>query len=344
LATSVEPYRAIFEGSPDGIIVVNGDGKIRHTNPRAREILGYGPGELEGQPIERLVPEELRGVHTRHREGSSRHTDPRPMGVGMEFRTRRSDGSEFLAEIALSPVEDSGGNLVIATLRDVTQRKRLRDFGTGAMRASEDERARIARDLHDDTAQRLATALIGLRLLERSIGGDEALERIADLRAELQEAAEGIRRIARGLRPPELEDAGLAAALRAYARGLQETRGLEIGLDLDQVDPFLSPDGQLVIYRIVQEALTNVARHAQTTEATVRIWEEGERVRAEVVDQGCGFSPDEVGAGGGGLGLLGMQERAVMVGGMVRIDSTHGEGTRVIVSIPIEIEAEVERV
>lgn len=342
--TSSESYRVIFEGSPDGILVVDAGGVIRRANPQAERLFGYPRSELEGSPVELLVPDAVRGVHRGHRERYVSDPHSRPMGVGLELRARRKDGTEFPVEISLSPVDTDDGRATVATVRDTTQRKRLRDFGAGALRASEDERARIARELHDDTAQRLATALIRLRILERQVADEIAREQITDLRDALQETADGVRRIARGLRPPELEDAGLVSAVRSYARALHEGRGLEVAMDLEPVDRYLTPDGRLVVYRVVQEALNNVARHAGTDRASVRLYEASRQIVAEVRDDGRGFAPERVQAAGGGLGLLGMQERAVMVGGRVTVDSRPGEGTAVVIRIPVELEAEVERV
>jgi PAS domain S-box-containing protein len=339
-----EDYRVLFESSPDGILLVDDDGIIRRANPRSESLFGYTRDELEGSHVEVLVPDASRGIHRQHRGRYTSDPHARPMGIGLELRARRRDGTEFPVEISLSPVDTGGTRLTLASIRDVTQRKRLRDFGAGALRASEDERARIARELHDDTAQRLATVLIRLRILERVVESPDAVSQIEHLRAALQEAADGVRRIARGLRPPELEDAGLAPALRTYARTLMEGRGVRVELDIDPVDRFLTPDGKLVVYRIVQEALNNVARHSGAAEARVRVSEAAGHILATVEDAGRGFSPARVQDQGGGLGLLGMQERAVMVGGSVTVDSRPGEGTRVVVRVPVEIEAEVERV
>lgn len=342
--TSSESYRVIFEGSPDGILVVDAEGVIRRANPQAERLFGYPLAELEGSPVEILVPDAERGAHRGYRERYVEDPHSRPMGVGLELRARRRDGTEFPVEISLSPIVTDEGRVTVATVRDTTQRKRLRDFGAGALRASEDERARIARELHDDTAQRLVTALIRLRILERQIDDEDARRQIADLRDSLEVTADGVRRIARGLRPPELEDAGLVSAVRSYARALHEGRGLDVVMDLEPVDRYLTPDGRLVLYRVVQEALNNVARHAGIDRANVRLHESNGQIVAEVRDEGRGFAPDRVQAAGGGLGLLGMQERAVMVGGRVTVDSRPGEGTSVVIRIPVELEAEVERV
>jgi two-component system, NarL family, sensor histidine kinase DegS len=185
---------------------------------------------------------------------------------------------------------------------------------------------------------------VRLRILERLVSDPEVRDQILDLRESIQETADGVRRIARGLRPPELEDAGLITAVRSYSRALQEGRGLEVRLDLEPVDRYLTPDSRLVVYRVVQEALNNVARHAEVVFATVRMREERGHIVAEVRDEGRGFSPARIQAEGGGLGLLGMQERAVMVGGRVTVDSRPGEGTSVVIRIPVELEVEVERV
>jgi PAS domain S-box-containing protein len=333
-AFSVETYRAIFEASPDGVLLVDGSGVIREVNAAAEDIFGYPADELTGQSVDLLVPEAVRDLHASHRSHYMEDPHPRPMGIGMELRGRRKDGSDFPVEISLSPLDFGEGRaLVIATVRDVTQRRRLRDFSAGALRASEDERRRIARELHDDTAQRLASLLVQLRLLERA--DEEDRERLfEELRRQLVEAADSVRQIARALRPPELEDSGVALALRAHARSLQERTGLQVELAIEPVDHLLGRDSQLVLYRIVQEALSNVLRHAGVSSALVQVRSENDLVVALVEDQGLGFEagrPQTL----QGLGVLGMQERATMVGGDVRVESSPGQGTRVLVRIPV---------
>ncbi len=330
-----DEYRAVFQASPDGILVVDGEGTILDVNPMAVRLFRWSKDELVGRKVEILVPDSARGVHHAHRDRYMRHPRARPMGIGMELRGLRKDGSEFPVEISLSPWESSEGQKVIVTVRDETQRRRLRDFSAGALRASEDERKRIARELHDDTAQHLAALLLRLRLMERDVPDDEWRARMEELRTSLASCADGVRRIARGLRPPELEDAGVVAALRAHARTVRDASDLEVHFDAEAVDELLGLDAKLVLYRIIQEASSNALRHAGSPTLKIRVFREDERVVGVVEDEGRGFLPGgDPTEGGSGLGLVGMQERAGMVGGRVSVDSEPGRGTTVRVELP----------
>jgi signal transduction histidine kinase len=144
-----------------------------------------------------------------------------------------------------------------------------------------------------------------------------------------------VRRIARGLRPPELEDAGLVAALRAHARALRDGTGMRVELDADPVDDLLNSDRRLVLYRVIQEALANVSRHSGVNEAQVRVQRAEGAVVVTVSDNGRGFGGSRPSTLGGGLGLVGMQERAAGVGGRVQVESVEGQGTRVVMTLPV---------
>jgi PAS domain S-box-containing protein len=340
----IENHRALFDSAPDGILVVETDGRILAANPEAERMFGFDPGALIDLPVESLVPEGARERHSGHREAYQADPVPRPMGIGMELEARRGDGSTFPVEISLSRGRMDGRDCTIVVVRDVTLRRRLRDFGAGALRAAEDVRARIARDLHDDTAQRIAAHLVRLRLLEMASTEEDRKEHIQALREGLQGTSDSIRRIARGLRPPELSDAGLLPALQAHARRLQESHGLRVSIQGESPDRVLTPDGLLVTYRIVQEALTNVARHAGTDRARVELRVVNRVIEIDVSDEGQGFRPHPVAADGRGLGLIGMQERASMLGGHLRVESRPGEGTRVCLRVPAQLDREVERV
>jgi PAS domain S-box-containing protein len=327
-------YRAVFEAAPDGIVVVNDKGVIVEVNPRAQAQFGYASEELVGQPVEKLVPETHRGSHAGRRAEFHGKPDMRPMGVGLVLSGRRKNGSEFPVEISLSPGRAGEQDLVIAVVRDVTERSQLRAFGQGALRAAEEERQRISRELHDDTAQLLATLLVRVKLVDNEKDEARREEMLEELRVGLHEASDSVRRIARGLRPPALEDAGVVAALQAYIRNLFENQDVRSSFDAGAVDQLLDADRKLVLYRVVQEALSNVVRHSGAATVSVQVKVEGAWVIALVEDDGSGFEEVRIG-GGGGLGLVGMRERAVGAGGRVSVESELGRGTRVRLAIPL---------
>lgn len=330
-----DEYRAVFESLPDGILIVDHDGIILDLNSQIQTLFGYEREELLGAHVEQLLPAALRAAHRKHRESYAGNPHVRPMGAGLDLRGRRRDGTEFDVEVSLSPWVGAKGPRVLCSVRDITAVKRLRDFSEGAIRSVEDERRRIAQDLHDDTAQRLATFMLRLRLLGVHMGDAAPIEALADLRDEIADIAEGVKRVARGLRPPELEEVGLAAAIQAHARRLRESSGIDVRIALADVDDELSLDGRLAIYRMTQESLSNVVRHSGAPSASVTLALDDASVTLIVEDQGCGFSPDRTSARGTGLGLIGLHERALMAGGQVDIESRPGEGTRVTVRLPI---------
>jgi PAS domain S-box-containing protein len=335
---SIEEFRAVFAAAPDGFVIVREDGTIRAANRKIEELFGWSAAELEGRPVEILLPDAVGERHRKHRETFVRSPHVRPMGAGLDLRAVRRDGSEFPVEVSLSPwTAEDGGLQVICSVRDVGAVRRLQNFSEGALRASEEERKRIARELHDDTAQRLATLILRIRQLAQ-LSDDRARHTLFEqVRSEVVEAAEEVKRMARGLRPPEIEELGLAHALQAHIRTLRESGALNVRADLRPVGPVLDPTAKLALYRIVQEALSNVRRHSGADRATVRLRREGDEVVAEVSDEGRGFALATAAEGRRGLGLIGMQERATMIGARITFDSVPDEGTRVRVSVPIRM-------
>ena len=339
---SLDEYKAIFEASPDGCLVVAADGMIRAANPEVEGLFGWDIDELVGKSVDILIPGSLRAGHRANRARFMSKPHNRPMGVGLDLSGERKDGSTFPVEVSLSPWKQSDGAVsVICSVRDVTAHRRLRTFSEGALRASEEERKRIARELHDDTAQRLVTLMLRVRTLAEQNDDAARLQLFEDVRSEIVEAAESVKRMSRGLRPPEIGEVGLVLALHAHVRSLQEAGGFTVETDMDVVDPFLDVTAKLALYRIVQEALSNVRRHARTDRASVRLVREQDDIVAEIRDRGQGFVLAEASDDQRGLGLIGMQERATMIGGRLVIDAIPGEGTCVRVSVPAtELERE----
>lgn len=216
-----------------------------------------------------------------------------------------------------------------------THRRRLKEMTTAARLAEENERKRIARELHDDTAQTLTSLLIRLHLARETRDRLTRDARLEEARDEIIKAIEGVRRLALGLRPPALETIGVAEAISQYADSLEDTSGLQVEIEVTSLESCMSPDAELALYRIVQEALGNAARHAGTETVRVKIDRRDGVVIARVTDYGCGFFVDEQIEGGKGLGIFGMRERAEYVGGSVRIESSPGEGTTVLAELPV---------
>lgn len=218
------------------------------------------------------------------------------------------------------------------------QRAQLAALSSRTIDAQEEERRRIARELHDETAQELTALLVRIRLAADGSREPATRERLAALRAATARALEGVRRLARELRPTILDDLGLTEAVRAYAHDTAARGGLRVTVQANGPTGRLDPTRELVLYRVVQEALTNVAKHAGARAAEVTLAREPGAVIATIVDNGRGFAPATLPAAtltGQGLGLLGMRERLALIGGELEIDAQPGGGTRVRATVPL---------
>jgi two-component system, NarL family, sensor histidine kinase UhpB len=255
----------------------------------------------------------------------------------LEDTARRVRSGDADARIVPTPLADRDFERVAETFNmmlDSAQayRQRLREVAARALNAQEEERKRIARELHDGIAQSLAALRVRLRMA-RSADAESAVAALERISADLGEATEELRRIAQGLRPPALDMLGLAPAIESCARSINDTTGLMVDTDMGPVGGQLTSDAELALYRIVQEALSNAARHAGARTARVSLDAADGVVTAVVSDDGHGFSV-EAEMARGGLGLFGMQERGAYVGGSVQIESEPGAGTRIVVTIP----------
>jgi two-component system sensor histidine kinase UhpB len=215
---------------------------------------------------------------------------------------------------------------MVAALEDHAEH--LRALPAQILRAQEEERRRIARELHDEAAQSMTSLLVRLRLLEQAQAPEVAQQRVRELRELTMRALDDVRRIAVELRPSVLDDLGLVDALHAHVDALNRAGGMRVELTAEGLDGRLPADLELTFYRVAQEALTNARRHARAGQAWVRLRRSGVRVVLEVEDNGAGFDPHRSG-GAGGLGLAGMRERMALIGGEVRVESAPGHGTKV---------------
>jgi signal transduction histidine kinase len=208
----------------------------------------------------------------------------------------------------------------------------------------EEERKRISRELHDETGQALTSLMVGLKVLQGTTSLQEVQEKTSQLRAVAAQTLDGVHRLALELRPSVLDDLGLVAAMQRHARDWGKNFGLSVDFQATGLDRRLSPQVETTAYRIVQEALTNVARHADAQNVSVLLEYRGDSVVCIVEDDGRGFDVRKVleAKGMRRLGLYGMQERISLVGGKLTVESTAGLGTTVFVEIPLGVAPQAE--
>jgi two-component system, NarL family, sensor histidine kinase UhpB len=218
-----------------------------------------------------------------------------------------------------------------------------RAYSTRVFQSIEDERRRIGRELHDDTSQSLAAALLSLDMAEKTVEPDsETFAQVAGARGILHHCLGQLRLLVYDLRPSMLDDFGLAPAVHWYVDTHLQASGLRVVTDIDGVEERLPPDLETAVYRIVQESLSNVVRHAHATRAILHINTTPEHVSLSVSDNGIGFDPAAVArasSGHAGIGLLSIRERVEALDGSVTVYSVRDRGTQIQVFIPLPAEA-----
>jgi len=341
ITESQRRLQALFDNALDAIVLLDDSGSFIAGNPSAVALFGYPLDELVGLHFTDLTPPPS--------DSAARLLWRQLLAAGSQinqFTVRRKDGQmidiEYRAVRAIQP----GVHMVM--VRDVTEQKRavarLEALSRRLVRAQEEERGRIARELHDDIGQTLTAVALALAAARRiSSDNAEVLERIDATRHNVELAVEQIRAICLGLRPSILDDLGISAALRWYLDEHGRKNGLTVHFTSTLPDARQPPEVETACYRIAQEAITNILRHSHATEVWVVLQDRDGRVTLTVRDNGTGFdAPKVLGGAGRGLGLLGMQERVRLVGGTIEITSEPGNGTRI--SVALDPSAGEERV
>ncbi len=347
-------YRDLFETNSAPILIADASGAVHETNLAADELFATGPARA-GLVLADLLGEEVaEALLAGGPDPPMVELGPGPGSAAGVYRpTRRV-------------VDIDGQQMYQVVLQDVTEdarrRQRAQAYAADVLRGQEDERRRIAQELHDGPLQRLvhlcrqidaaaartaggrgsgSPSALGDRDAGDGAAGGQEPGALRELRATTELVMGEVRRIARGLRPPLLDDLGLRAALERLCDDAELRAGVAASLRVEHELPPLPAPAELTAYRIVQEALSNVDRHARASTVTVRLWVEGGWLQLRVTDDGVGFDLAAQGSSGdrATLGLVGMAERAELVGGRLRVASRPGGGTTVGAAIPIEASA-----
>ena len=340
LRTSEERYRELFESASEAIIIVDLQGSIAEVNRAAIALFGYSAEELMGMNMERLLTSGSLAMGRQRVRGRIRGE---AIGGQYEGRLVRKDGTEAIIEATSRAVTANGqpvGVQIIA--RDITEERRLRDnmrfYIDQITKAQEEERKRIARELHDETAQALAALSLNVEAIIRAREplSEETLKRLEQLQDRIDSISEGVRRFSHELRPGMLDQLGLLPALEWLGDDISETCGIDTSVEVIGTRRRLSDDVELVLFRVAQEALSNVRRHSEATKAKVRLEFTLDKVGLDIIDNGKGFELPEMLddlAAKGRLGILGMQERAHLIDANFSVYSEPGKGTTVTVEV-----------
>jgi PAS domain S-box-containing protein len=374
LRQSEEQFRAAVEGAPNGMITVGRDGTILMANSRMEIIFGYLREELLGQPVEILVPERFRGQHFRQLTEFFAKPMVRPMGAGRDLYGLRKNGSEFPVEIGLNPIGTANDMQVLASITDITERKRIQDdlvrarneleirvqertaelgiandilkdemierkrLEKSILEISEREKGRIAQDLHDGLGQHLTGVAFLSKVLERKLIEKSAPDACdaGKIARLVNEAINQTRELARGLLPVQSGSKGLMSALQHLACEVEELFHISCHFKVDEDVLIRDIDVATHLYRIAQEAVTNAIKHGQAQRIEIGLSHRRDKFLLSIQDDGLGFT--ERLENKEGMGIRTMNYRANMIGASLDIQKNPAGGTVVICTLPLSME------
>ncbi len=334
-------YRMLVEAMSEGAATLSRDGAVLYCNRRFAELVRRPAGKVIGIAVQSLLAETERGrFETLLAEAQ------KAVAKG-EFNLSCTDGSLISVYLSLNHFRGYKGHALGMVITDLSEQKLKqaeeikqaeamhRLLLEHELAAQEEERRRIARELHDEAGQLLTSLLVGLRTLEDA-------RKLADVKAQgrrlrkiTAQAIDEVGRLARGLHPTVLDDHGLGVALSRYVTEYTRTHNIAVDLTLSELDSSnLPPAIQIALYRILQEALTNVARHSGAKAVSIRFARLATALEVAVIDDGCGFDAKTVAVSSHRLGIQSMRERAAMLGGTVSFTS-QGKGTKILVQVPL---------
>lgn len=342
IPTDTELFYDAFNASPIGIAVENLQGQPLFVNPALCTMLGFTENEMRGKRcVEFSPPEDAEkdwALFQQLRAGAIRRYQ-------IDKRFFRHDGSLIWGRLSISLLQRNN-TFVVAMVEDITERKLAEDalagLGRKMVEIQEEERTRIARDLHDDINQRLALLVFEIEQLKRH-PPESALEmrqKLNALKERVTDVSTGVQSLSHELHSPELEYLGLVAALRGFCEDFGDRQNVSIHYVGDVPCP-VPQDVSLCLLRVLQEALHNAFRHSHVRRFEVTLKYVSDQLELTVCDQGIGFELERA-VSKGGLGLISMRERARLVNGTLTIDSHPKAGTTIRLAVPFKPNAAAE--
>lgn len=334
-------YRMLVEAMSEGAATLSRDGAVLYCNRRFRELIGRPPGKINGTAVQLLVAE------TERDRFEVLLADAQKAVAKGEFNLRGAGGSLLPVYLSLNRFRGYKGQALGMVITDLSEQKRIqaaeikqaetmhRLLLEHTLSAQEEERRRIARELHDEAGQLLTALLVGLRTLEDARKLADVKVQGRRLREITAQAIDEVGRLARGLHPTVLDDHGLGIALSRYTAEYTKIHNIAVDLTLEELDSSSLPSTvQIALYRILQEALTNVARHSGAKAVSIRFARLATALEVAVIDDGCGFDVKAVAVSSQRLGIQSMRERVAMLGGTISFTSQH-KGTKILVQVPL---------
>ena len=344
LAAANDLYQQTVDSVMDAIVGIDEAQCVVLFNPAAEQMFGIKTSEILGSSIDKLLPDRLRVSHASHvREFAAGLAGSRTMAAQLEVTGRRADGQEFPIESTVSRSLIGGKLQMTAVLRDVTEQRRaeielrevnsqLRQLATSLQSVREQERSRLSRELHDELGQQLTGLKLSLSWLTNRIrdGRAATLESVEEMREQLNTAIAAVRRISTELRPLILDDFGFEEAIAWHCQEFSKRSDVAVMLNLEAAKDVKDDEVATALFRIVQESLTNVARHSNANQVTIVLVKQENMLLLTIHDngQGIGQRPTD-----GGIGLVSMRERAISIGATFGIFSTAATGTTIEVAL-----------
>jgi PAS domain S-box-containing protein len=342
LRESEERFRSLSACSPVGIFQTDHEGRLVYVNPRCEAITGLPLSLIDGYKwTAQIHPDD----HARI-TGEWSAAAPAGRSVCFEYRFRRARGDYLWIHVQTSPVFADDGSISghIGTFEDITERRlaqdqvkdyaqRLQSLSRRLLEVQEQERRHLARELHDEIGQLLTGLKFTLEMVHRA-RSDDNRPLLAEAQSLVRDLTARVRDLSLHLRPTMLDDLGLLPALLWLLERFTAQTQVQVDFEKSGVDRRFSPEVETAAYRIVQEALTNVARHARVPRASLRVWLDEDLLNVQIEDEGIGFDGEAGHSGGKSSGLSGMHERATLLGGRLRIEAVPGRGTCVLACLP----------